>query len=133
MIILGEKKLPLSSLYTESLKDNHPSVRQAARQNLVQLAKRKGEAVDFGPPPDSTQIDGIIAHRMWSKHFNEPWTDKLCENQYDRYYFDTNQQKYILRTGVNSLLQIPLDLSPSLKATRKVIDAGSSSNPPIKP
>ena len=67
MIILGEKKLPLSSLYTESLRDNHPSVRQAARNNLIQLAQAKGESVDFGPPPDSTQKDGIIAHRLWSR------------------------------------------------------------------
>ena len=104
MIILGEKKLSLSSLYTESLKDNHASVRQAARKNLVQLAKGKGDVVDFGPPPDSTQKDGIIAHRMWLKYFKEPWTDKLCENQYDRFYFDTNQQKYVLRADLNTPL-----------------------------
>jgi hypothetical protein len=119
MILLGEKKLSLSSLYTESLKDNHPSVRQAARKNLIQIAQAKDETVDFGPPPDSTQKDGIIAHRMWSRYFKEPWTDRLCENQYDRYYFDTYRQQYILRTELSPPLQSPLDVSPSLKAIRK--------------
>jgi len=119
MIILGERESPLSSLYTESLKDNHPSVRQAARKNLIQMAQAKGETVDFGPPSDSTQKDGIIAHRMWSRYFKEPWTDRLCESQYDRYYFDTYKQQYILRTEPSTPLQSPLDLSPSLKAIRK--------------
>jgi hypothetical protein len=119
MIILGEKKLLLSSLYTESLKDNHPSVRQAARQNLIQMAQAKGETVDLGPPPDSTQKDGIIAHRMWSRYFKEPWTDRLCENQYDRYYFDSYKQQYILRTERSTPVESSLDLSPSLKAIRK--------------
>jgi hypothetical protein len=95
LIVAGEKKLSLSPAYTAALLDNHPAVRQAARQNLILL----NPGQDFGPPPNSTMVDGIIANRMWAKYLKEPWTDGLCENQYDRYYFDSYQQKFILRTS----------------------------------
>jgi len=104
LTVAGEKKLALSGGYTEALIDNHPSVRQAARQCLIVLAPGQ----DFGPPPTSTAVDGIIAHRMWSKYFKEPWTDRLCENQYDNYYFDSYQSKFILKTSQDD---IPLDFS----------------------
>jgi len=109
MNVAGKKKLKL--VYTDSLRDNHPLVRQAARQNLKAI-----HGVDFGPPPKSTQVDGIIAHRMWAKHLKEAWTEGLCENQYDRYYFDTYQQKYVLRTAITKSPQIEVEL----KAIKKL-------------
>jgi len=104
--VAGEKKLALTPSYTAALLDNHPSVRQAARQNLVLLVSGQ----DFGPPPNSTNVDGIIANRMWAKYLKEPWTDRLCENQYDRYYFDAYQQKYILRTALTDEVQLDFSL-----------------------
>jgi hypothetical protein len=79
-LVVGKQAIPLSRELIELLTDDHPQVRQAARQSLVRLSKitqtksrdlkslaRSSRAVDFGPAPTANRRAQQVAARKWGE------------------------------------------------------------------